>query len=83
MVFATVTKKASIYGQGSCIDTDRFEILGGLKMFFYDAETIQEEFGEAGLFEILAVTDIYPFYLIKCKKNQAAVRTGRGSPTVR
>ena len=70
MVFATVTKKAQIYGQGSCIGKDRFEIFGGLKMFFYDMETIQEEFGKAGLFEILDVIDIYPFYLIKCKKTR-------------
>lgn len=69
MVFATVTKQAQIYGLGNCIDADRFEIPGGLKMFFYDADTIQEEFGEAGLCEILEVSDIYPFYLIKCKKN--------------
>ena len=70
MVFATVTKKAPIYGQGDRIGTDRFEISGGLKMFFYDRATIQEEFGKAGLFEILDVDDIYPFYLIKCKKNK-------------
>ncbi|MCW8935576.1 MAG: methyltransferase domain-containing protein [Gammaproteobacteria bacterium] len=70
MVFATVTKKAQIYAQGSCIGTDRFELFGGLKMFFYDMQTIQQEFGKAGLFEILEVNDIYPFYLIKCKKNK-------------
>lgn len=69
MVFATVAKEAQIYGQGSYIDKDRFEIFGGLKMFFYDRETIQEEFGKAGLFEIIDVTDVYPFYLIKCKKS--------------
>lgn len=68
MVFTTVTKEAHIYGQGTCIDKDRFEIFGGIKMFFYDKETIQEEFGEVGLFEIIDVIDVYPFYLIKCKK---------------
>ncbi len=70
MVFATVTKKAQIYGQGSCVGTDRIELPGGLKMFFYDMGTIQEEFGKAGLVEILDVADIYPFYLIICKKNK-------------
>jgi len=68
MVFTTVTKEAQIYGQGICIDKDRFEIFGGVKMFFYDRETIQEEFGKAGLFEITDVMDVYPFYLIKCRK---------------
>ncbi len=70
MVFATVTKDAQLYGQGTCIGQDRFEISGGLKMFFYDRETIEEEFGEAGLFEIIDVSDIFPFYLIKCKKSK-------------
>lgn len=68
MVFATITKSAEIYGQGALISKDRFEVFAGIKMFFYDKESIQEEFGKTGLFEILEVTDIYPFYLIKCKK---------------
>lgn len=70
MVFTTITKKAKIYGQGTCISKDRFEKFGGLNMFFYDRETIQEEFGKAGLLEITEVTDVYPFYLIKCKKTR-------------
>ncbi|MBO3097522.1 class I SAM-dependent methyltransferase [Gelidibacter pelagius] len=71
MVFTTVTKEAQIYGHGTCIDKDRFEIFGGVKMFFYDRESVQEEFGQAGLFEITEVMDIYPFYLIKCKKRES------------
>ncbi|MDD2197681.1 MAG: class I SAM-dependent methyltransferase [Bacteroidales bacterium] len=72
MLFATITKDAEIYGRGTCIGKDKFEIFGGLKMFFYDLKTIQEEFGNAGLFEIIDVLDIYPFYLIKCKRNKAS-----------
>lgn len=68
MVFAVVAKEAPIYGHGTCIGKDRFEILGGVKMFFYDEDTIQEEFGDVGLFEIIEVNDVYPFYLIKCQK---------------
>ncbi|HQW96463.1 MAG TPA: class I SAM-dependent methyltransferase [Saprospiraceae bacterium] len=68
MIFATITKEAQIYEQGTCIGVDRFEVFGGVSLFFYDRETIQEEFVRAGLFEIEEVTDIYPFYLIKCKK---------------
>lgn len=68
MIFTTVTKQAQIYGHGTCIDKDRFKLFGGVKMFFYDRESIQEEFGKAGLFEIKDVMDIYPFYFIKCKK---------------
>lgn len=70
MVFATVAKDAQIYGCGTYISKDRFELYGGLKMFFYDEETIREEFGKVGLLEIIEVDDIYPFYLITCKKGK-------------
>ena len=70
MAFTTITKDAQTYGQGAYIGRDRFEMFGGVKMFFYDRETIQEEFGNAGLFEITEVTENYPFYLIKCQKNK-------------
>lgn len=72
MIFTTVTKEAQIYGQGTYLDKDRFKIFGGLKMFFYDREAIQEEFGKVGLFEIVEVNDVYPFYLIICKKTKLA-----------
>lgn len=74
MFFATVTKEAQIYGQGTCVDKDSVELSGGLKMFFYDLDTIQEEFDKAGLFEITEVVDIYPFYLIKCKRNKMEIK---------
>jgi SAM-dependent methyltransferase len=70
MVFTTVTKKADIYGQGEFISKDRFEIFTGIKMFFYDRESISKEFYKAGLFEITEVDDVYPFFLIKCKKRK-------------
>ena len=69
MVFTVITKDAHTYGQGKLIGKDRFEMFGGVKIFFYDREKIQEEFGKAGLFEITEVNENYPFYLIKCRKN--------------
>lgn len=68
MIFTTITKNAQTYGQGTLISKDRFEMFGGVKIFFYDKETIDEEFGDAGLFEVTEVTENYPFYLIKCRK---------------
>lgn len=68
MIFTAITKKAQTYGQGKQIEKDRFEMFGGVKMFFYDKETIQEEFGKYGLLEITEVNENYPFYLIKCQK---------------
>ncbi len=70
MVFAVATKKAPLYGQGTCIGKERFQVHEGIKMFFYDKEAIEEEFAQVGLFEIKEVMDIYPFYLIKCKKEK-------------
>lgn len=68
MVFTAITKNAQTYGQGTPISKDRFEMFGGVKIFFYDRETIEEEFGSTGLFEVTEVTENYPFYLIKCRK---------------
>lgn len=68
MIFTAVTKEASTYGQGTPIGKDRFEMFGGVKMFFYDRESIEEEFGRAGLLDIKNVTENYPFYFIKCRR---------------
>lgn len=70
MIFTAITKDAQTYGQGTQISKDRYEMFGGVKIFFYDKETIDEEFGIAGLFEVTEVTENYPFYLIKCKKHK-------------
>jgi SAM-dependent methyltransferase len=68
MFFTAISKKAPTYGQGKFISQDRYEIFEGVKMFFYDQETVRKEFDQAGLFEIEEVTEKFPFYLIKCKK---------------
>lgn len=71
MIFTAITKQAVTYGQGTYISKDRFEMFGGVKLFFYDIETITEEFGKTGLFETTEVIENYPFYLIKCLKTKA------------
>ncbi|GHB64691.1 class I SAM-dependent methyltransferase [Persicitalea jodogahamensis] len=68
MVFTTISREAETYGKGTCIGEDRFEMFGGVKIYFYDRQSIQEEFGNAGLFEVSEVTENYPFHLIKCRK---------------
>ena len=70
MVFTAITKDAQTYGQGTLISKDRFEMFGGVKIFFYDKETVEEEFGEFGLFETTEVNENYPFHLIKCTKKK-------------
>lgn len=68
MVFTVISKAAHTYGQGTMIGQDRFEMFGGVKLFFYDSVAIQAEFGEVGLIEIAEVEENYPFFLITCRK---------------
>lgn len=71
MIFTAITKDAKTYGQGTLISKDRFEMFRGVKIFFYDDKTIEEEFGNSGLFEVTTILENYPFYLIKCKKSKS------------
>ncbi len=68
MIFAAISKEARTYGKGKLISKDRYEIFDGVKMFFYDKESIHAEFGKAGLFKIVEINENYPFFLIKCSK---------------
>lgn len=69
MVFTAISKKAPTYGTGTPIGKDRFEQFGGVNLFFYDEESIREEFGEFGLKEIRVIEENFPFFLIVCEKN--------------
>lgn len=68
MVFTAISKKAHTYGKGKWISKDRYEIFEGVKMFFYDEESIGEEFEAFGLFEVTEIEESFPFYLIQCRK---------------
>lgn len=68
MVFTVISKDAPTYGQGTFVSKDRYEMFGGVKMYFYDMESIHAEFDKAGLFEVTEVVENYPFFLIKCRK---------------
>lgn len=68
MVFTVISKAAPTYGQGVLISKDRYEMFGGVRLFFYDKASIQEEFAEVGCFEVVEVNENYPFFLIQCKK---------------
>lgn len=70
MVFTVISKAAPTYGQGTLISKDRYELFGGVRLFFYDKASIQEEFGGVGSFEVVEVNENYPFYLIKCRKDE-------------
>lgn len=68
MIFTAITKEAQTYGQGKLISKDRFEMFGGVNMFFYDIETINEEFVSFGLVETVKVIENYPSHFITCRK---------------
>jgi hypothetical protein len=44
MIFTTVSKKSPMFGKGKQLDKDYFEIMEGVKMFFYDADSIKRDF---------------------------------------
>jgi SAM-dependent methyltransferase len=69
MVFTAITQDAQTYGQGTEISKNRFEMFGGVKLYFYNKEAVRQEFNKAGLYEIEDITENYPFYIIKCRKD--------------
>ncbi|UPL50059.1 class I SAM-dependent methyltransferase [Hymenobacter sublimis] len=68
MVFVAISKTAPTYGKGKFISEDRYEIFDGVTMYFYDRESIEAEFGAAGLIDVVEVEENFPFFLITCKK---------------
>ena len=77
MVFTVVSKKASMYGSGKQLSKDRFEIIKGLGVFFYDADSVRREFEKYGLVEFSEIDEPIKHLenepplkciLIKCKR---------------
>ena len=77
MIFTTISKEAPMFGKGNQLGKDYFEIMEGLKMFFYDEDSIQQEFGQYRLVEISKIVEPhknmenkppFPFIMVKCKK---------------
>jgi len=77
MVFTTISKDAPMYGKGKQLDKDYFEIMEGIKMFFYDSDSIKQEFGGFGLIEVSEILEPhknmeskppFKFKMVKCQK---------------
>lgn len=49
MVFITISKMDTRYGQGKEISKDSFETKHGVTLFFYDLDSVKKEFGNYGL----------------------------------
>jgi SAM-dependent methyltransferase len=78
MVFVTISKLDSRYGQGKEISNDTFEPRPNLTLFFYDTHSIKSDFGNYGLVdaqeinepkEFLAGKPTQKFWYIICKKS--------------
>ncbi|WP_075981890.1 class I SAM-dependent methyltransferase [Bacillus massilinigeriensis] len=77
LIFTTISKEAPMYGKGKQLDKDYFEIMDGVKMFFYDSDSIKQEFGKYGLIEFSKIIEPhknmenkppFTFMMIKCQK---------------
>lgn len=77
MVFTTISKEAPMFGKGKQLGEDYFEILEGVKMFFYDSTSINQEFGKYGLIEFSEIVEPhknienkppFKFIMVTCQK---------------
>jgi len=77
MIFTTVSKKAPMYGTGEKLGKELFRTNAGVEIFFYDSESIKEDFGDYGLVEVSEIDEpnknghngsSINFLMIKCKK---------------
>lgn len=72
MVFVTVSKEAPQYRQGTRLDEDWYELPFGVRMYFYDLDSIRRDFGAYGLVEVSPIIEPangLPFLTIVCRKS--------------
>lgn len=61
MIFAVASKQMSLFGTGKLLSKDRFELAKGLKVFFYDSESVAREFFPFGLTECMDIEEPVKF----------------------
>ena len=55
-----VAKAAPMFGQGTRVGEDRYETEHGVRIFFYDADSIRREFSPHGLVDFFTVDETMP-----------------------
>ncbi len=79
MVFVAISKKDASYGEGEKISKDLYKTKHGVKLFFYDSESIENEFGKYGLLGAHEINEpaenkgnkaSHKFWYISCRKEQ-------------
>ncbi|GHV05866.1 methyltransferase [Bacteroidia bacterium] len=61
MIFSTISKNDSLYGKGKPLSKNRFLMTSGAKLFFYDSESIEQEFREYGLIDFSEMDESVKF----------------------
>jgi SAM-dependent methyltransferase len=69
MIFVITSTQTSMYGNGRYLSKNRYEISKGLKVFFYDHESVLKEFSAFGLEECKAIEEP-----VKFMENQEPVK---------
>lgn len=79
MIFTTVSKKAPMFGKGKKLDENYYETMAGVRIFFYDTESIKKDFQKYGLVVFSEIDEIdsdnkdkppMKFLMIKCIKQE-------------
>ena len=77
MFFSTISKNDSLYAKGKYVSNNRFKVMKGAKVFFYDTESIKREFEKYGLLDFWEIDEPIKFdnnlppmkfTVIKCQK---------------
>jgi len=77
MFFVVASTQMSMYGTGKNLSKNRFEISRGLKVFFYDSESVLREFSPFGLIDYQMIDEPVKFMkdqdpmemiFVRCKK---------------
>jgi hypothetical protein len=61
MIFVVPSTQMSMYGTGRALSKNRFEISKGIKVFFYDSKSLNQEFSPYGLIEYKEIEEPVKF----------------------
>lgn len=84
MVFVAISKNTTTYGEGIQLSKNRFETKHGVKLFYYDSESVDQEFGNFGIMEAKEINEpaknmenraSQKFWQITCKKTTPYEKT--------
>lgn len=77
MIFSVVSKNSPNYGKGKEVAKDTFEVGKGGQVFFYDMNTVKQDFEQYGFIESFEIDEqtnpvtnkpSFRFIVVKCKK---------------